>query len=221
MNFFNKLKITLPFSYMRLLRDGIGEAKTILDLGCEDGRLLDLLSEGKKWKATGVDIYKKNTDLAAEKKIYIEVIKGDIVRVSKKLVKQKRKFDVVFCSQVIEHINRKKGEELLKLVDSLARKKIIFGTPRGFMEQPRIFLGDNPHQVHKSGWNEEDFRKRGYKVYGIGFGPVWSETGIGRNLGMANLIFAHLLSYIFSPVVFYYPSLASGILCTKEIKNGK
>lgn len=219
MTFFDRLKITLPFSYMKLLRDGIGEAKTILDLGCEDGRLLDLLSDGKNWQITGVDIFQKNVAVAAKKKFFIKVIKGDVVEISKKLIREKETFDVVFCSQVIEHVDRNKGEELLNLVDKLARKRIIMGTPRGFMEQPHAFLGDNPHQVHKSGWSEDDFRKRGYKVYGIGFGPVWAEVGLGRNYAKPVTVLASVISYILSPIVYYLPFLAAGILCTKEIKR--
>lgn len=219
MNFLDKLKITTPFSYMWLLRQSIGDVETILDLGCEDGRLLSLLSDGKDWKVTGVDIFQKNVNEAAKKKIFISVIKGDIVKVSKKLIGERKKFDVVFCSQVIEHINRKEGEELLSIVDKLAKKKIIFGTPRGFMEQPEAFLGYNPHQVHKSGWTEDDFKKRGFKVYGIGFGPVWSEEGLGRTYSKSLIVLANLISYFFSPVVFYLPFLASGILCIKQIKR--
>lgn len=204
---------------MKLLRDSIGEARTILDLGCADGTLLTLLSEGKNWQVTGVDIFQKNIRSAAKKKIYISTIKGDVVRVSKKLIKQKAKFDVVFCSQVIEHIDRKEGEELLALVDKLAKQKIIMGTPRGFMKQPKFFLGDNPHQVHKSGWEEDDFRKRGYKIYGVGFGPIWSGEGLGRTYSKTKIIMANIVSYIFSPVVYYLPFLAAGMLCTKEIRK--
>lgn len=219
MTFLDKLKITLPFSYMKLLRDSIGEAKTILDLGCEDGRLLDLLSDGRNWKVTGVDIFQKNVKVAAKRKIFIKAIKGDVVKVARELIKKGEKFDVVFCSQVIEHIDRKEGEELLSIVDNLAKKKIIMGTPRGFMEQPHAFLGDNPHQVHKSGWSEDDFRKRGYKVYGIGFGPVWSEEGLGRTYSKPVAILAGIISYAFSPLVYYFPFFAAGILCFKEIKR--
>lgn len=219
MTFLDKLKITLPFSYMKLLRDGIGEAKTILDLGCEDGRLLDLLSDGKNWQVTGVDIFQKNVKEAAKRRIFVNAIRGDIVHIAKKLIKERAKFDVVFCSQVIEHIDRKKGEELLSIVDKLARKRIIMGTPRGFMEQPHAFLGDNPHQVHKSGWSEDDFRKRGYKVYGVGFGPIWSEEGLGRSYSKPSIILASIISYISAPIVYYLPFLAAGILCIKEIKK--
>ncbi len=219
MNFFDKLKITLPFAYMKILRDSVGEAKTILDLGCEDGRLLEMLSDGENWKVTGVDIYKKNIDRATKREIYIKLIKGDVVKVANDLVKKKKKYDVVFCSQVIEHINRKKGTELLNLVEKLAKKRIVIGTPRGFMEQPHEFLGDNPHQVHKSGWAEKDFKSRGYKINGIGFKSVWSETGLGRMDNKLTIIFANILSYVASPLVYYLPFLAAGILCIKVVKK--
>lgn len=221
MNFFDKLKITIPFSYMWLLKRCLGDPKTVLDLGCEEGRLLELLSDGRNWEVLGVDIFKKNVMEASKKKIFKEIIKGDVVNVAKNLVRNKRKFDVVFCSQVIEHIERKRGDELLGLVDLLAKKRIVFGTPRGFMEQPEEFLGGNPHQVHKSGWTEDDFRKYGYKVYGVGFGPVWSESGLGRSYNRLILTVAYVLSFLFSPVVYYIPSIAAGLLCIKEMKNAK
>lgn len=219
MRLIDKLKITLPFSYMKLLRNSIGDAETILDLGCDDGRLLTLLSEGKDWKVTGVDIYTASIKEARKKSVFIKVIQGDILNTSKKLIRNRKKFDVVFCSQVIEHISRRDGEELLDIVDKLAKKRIIMGTPRGFMEQPEIFLGNNPHQVHKSGWVEDDFEKRGYKVFGVGFGPVWSEEGLARSRSNSVNVLAGIISYIFSPVVFYFPALASGILCIKRVRK--
>lgn len=221
MRLIDKLKITVPFSYMWLLKISVGNPKTILDLGCEDGRLLELLSDGKDWQVTGVDIFQKNIKAAAKRKIFVEAIRGDIVTIAKNLIKKKKKYDVVFCSQVIEHIDRRHGEELLHLIDKLAKDKIVIGTPRGFMEQPEAFLGDNPHQVHKSGWTEDDFRKRGYKVYGVGFGPIWSEEGFGRSYNKFILSFAYTASFIFSPFVYFLPSLAAGILCIKEVRNEK
>lgn len=219
MRLLDKLKITIPFAYMWLLRRSIGDADTILDLGCEHGELMELLSYEKDWKITGVDIFKKNADIALQRQKFVKVFVGDIVAISKKLIKGKKKYDVVFCSQVIEHLDRKKGEELLKIAGKLAKKRIIFGTPRGFMEQPAIFLGDNPHQVHKSGWSVEDFKVRGYKVYGIGFSPIWAECGFARNTNEMYFIFLTLLGFFLSPIVYFFPNIGAGILCIKDIRK--
>lgn len=221
MTFFDKIKITLPFSYMWILRRSIGNVKTILDLGCGDGGLMEVLSQEKKWQVVGVDIFPGYIKEAKRRKIYNNLILGDILKTVEKLKYKKTKFDVVFFSQVIEHIPRKKGEVILDQLEKLAKKRVIVGTPRGFMHQPEAFLDENPHQVHKSGWIEQDFIQRGYKIYGIGIKPVWSEEGLARTRSKLTFVFWTLLSYLVSMPVYFYPKLGAGILAIKNIKSGK
>lgn len=220
MKFIDRLIITIPFSYMWLLRRSLGNPTTILDLGCGDGNLMELLAEGKSWKITGVDLYTKNVKAASQRGLFAQVFKEDITKFVKREIIEKKKYDVVFCSQVIEHIDREKGKELLTLIDSIARLRIIIGTPREFMEQPPAYLGDNPHQIHKSGWSEEDFKKMGYKVFGVGFSPLWSEAGLIRiNNNRVLISFYFAASFLFSPIVYFIPKIAAGILCIKDIKR--
>lgn len=220
MRLIDYLKLNLPFSYMWLLRKSIGDTKTILDLGCGDGSLMELLSSGKNWQITGIDIYKKSIESANKRNIYKKLIKGDLL---KKITKNslKSKYDVVFFSQVIEHVTRKNGEKILDEIEKLAQKRIVVGTPRGFMEQPHEFLDDNPYQVHKSGWKIEDFTDRGYKVYGVGFWPIWSYHGLGRNASLLKKIISNIISYLTAPLVYFFPSLAAGVIAIKDKKKGK
>lgn len=220
MKFIDRLIITVPFSYMWLLRQSLGNPKTILDLGCGDGSLMELLADGKKWKITGVDLFLRNVKAASKRDLFTEVFKDDIVKFVKKQIRNKKKYDVVFCSQVIEHLDCRRGEELLSLIELITRKRIIIGTPRNFTEQPPSHLGNNPHQVHKSGWSEGDFRKRGYKVSGIGFFPLWSEVGLMRIVDnrIVNLFFL-AISFLLSPIVYFFPKIAAGILCVKDIEK--
>ncbi len=205
---------------MWLLRRSLGNPKTILDLGCGDGNLMELLANGKKWKVTGVDIFAKNVKTASQRNLFAEVFKADIIKFVRQQVIKKKKYDVIFCSQVIEHVDRKKGEELLSLIELIVRQRIIIGTPREFMEQPAAYLGNNAHQVHKSGWSEEDFRKKGYKVFGIGLSSLWSEEGLIRvNNNKVLIAFYFVVSFLFSPVVYFIPRIAAGILCIKDIKR--
>ncbi len=215
MKILDRLKLTLPFSYMWLLRISIGDCKTVLDLGCGDGSLMGLLSQNNKWQITGVDIYKQSIERAKRSNIYHELFQGDLLKTIKNN-KLKPRYDVVFFSQVIEHITRSQGEQILDEIETLARKRIVVGTPRGFMEQPHEFLDGNPYQVHKSGWSIEDFSSRGYKVYGVGFWPIWSYHGLGRNAGIFGKIVSNLISYMMSPVVYYFPQLAAGVIAIKE-----
>lgn len=215
MKIIDYLKINLPFSYMWVLRKALGDPKTVLDLGCGEGSLMQFLSKGESWQITGVDIYKKAIQTASKRNAYFKLVKGDLL----KTIKNKRlisKYDVVFFSQVIEHVTRKQGEQILEEIEKLAKKRIIVGTPRGFMEQPHEFLDGNPHQIHKSGWSIEDFSSRGYKVYGVGFLPIWSHHGLGRNASLLRIIFSNIISYLMSPIVFFFPTIGAGVIAIKD-----
>lgn len=207
----------IPFSFLWLLRRAIGKADSLLDLGCGDGALMKSLMVDKKWTVTGVDIFPKSVKETKKKGIYEKVICGDVVDITKQFVSEKKFFDVVFCSQVMEHLPREKGEKLLGIIDSLAKERIIILTPRGYMDQPEVFLEDNPHQVHQSGWTEEDFASRGYSVYGTGFKPVWSYSGWGRSTNKLVALLALGISFLASPLVYFVPSIASGLLCIKKL----
>lgn len=216
---FTEFLLHVPFSYMGTLKRIAGNPSTVIDLGCGDGKIMEIIGD-KSWDVTGIDVYSDSLKQAKATGMYTTLIKGDLVTTVKKLIKEKKKYDLVFCSQVIEHITREDGEELLSLVDKLAKKRIYFGTPNGFMHQPEVFIKGNPHQHHKSGWSLDDFRKYGYKVNGVGFKPVWSEDGVGRTNNKVLEFIITIIAFAFNPVVYYFPDLAAGILAVKDIKNG-
>lgn len=215
MKIIDYLILNLPFSYMWFLRRSIGNNKTILDLGCGDGSLMELISSKSKWQITGIDIYQKSIETARKRNIYCKLIRGDLLKTIKKN-NLKSKYDVVFFSQVIEHLTKDEGMKILKEIENLAKKRIVVGTPRGAMEQPHEFLDGNPHQVHKSGWGIEDFTSRGYKVSGVGFLPIWSHRGLGRNANFFKKIISNIISYLMSPIVYFFPTLAAGIIAIKD-----
>ena len=186
--------INIPFTYMWILKRIARNPKTVLDLGCGDGEIMKIIGS-KKWKTTGIDIYSSSLKQAKATGMYKELIKGDLVTVAKRLVKQKKKYDLVFCSQVIEHITRKDGIE--------------------------IFLKGNPHQHHKSGWIAKDFEKKGYTVRGVGFKPLWSESGVARIPNKSVEFVLSAIAFFLNPIIYIFPSLGAGILAIKDIKNEK
>jgi SAM-dependent methyltransferase len=212
-----KFLTKIPFSHLWIHAKAIGEAKTVLDLGCGDGYFMRSVSEDKGWSITGVDIFKSTLDNAKKTGIYNALVKGELLTVSRKLIEKKKKYDVVFCSEIIEHLDKKQGEVLLELVEKLAKRRIVVATPRGFMVAPHEFIGDNPHQVHLSGWEINDFKRRGYIVRGFGFYPVWSECGLGRSKNKLVVYIGILLNYFFSPIVYYFPRLSAGLICIKNL----
>lgn len=72
--------------------------------------------------------------------------------------------DMVQCTEVIEHVEKRQGWILLEELERVAKKAIFMTSPRGFKNQPAI--NGNPFQIHKCGWMPEDYRKAGFNVEG-------------------------------------------------------
>jgi len=75
-------------------------------------------------------------------------------------------FDVVSCLDTIEHLTKKEGEKWLDHFEEVADRLIIIFTPDGFLPQgPEQGEKFDELEKHRSGWEAEDFLKRGYCVY--------------------------------------------------------
>jgi hypothetical protein len=74
-----------------------------------------------------------------------------------------RSVDTVFLLDVIEHLDKEQGKELLAWVEKIARCQVVIFTPLGFVKQEHPDGKDawgmdgGNWQEHKSGWMPEDF----------------------------------------------------------------
>lgn len=86
-------------------------------------------------------------------------------------------YDSIFLLDVIEHLERDAGEQLLKAVHRLMAKQIVIFTPDGFMPQEHDAwgMGGEFWQTHRSGWVQEDFPGWVTKKVGPGFFAVWTR----------------------------------------------
>lgn len=92
-------------------------------------------------------------------------LKGDAISSLRNLDDQS--VDTVFMMDLIEHLEKEDGLELLKEADRVARKQIVVFTPLGFYpmhfreegQKDAWGLDGNDVQEHKSGWLPKDFGK--------------------------------------------------------------
>jgi len=70
-------------------------------------------------------------------------------------------FSLITMFDVIEHMNKQDGLNHLDYIDKISEHSIIF-TPEGFF--PQAATEDNPHMLHKSGWEADELENKGYKV---------------------------------------------------------
>lgn len=141
-----------------LLRRNIDKESTVLDLGCGYNSLIQYCDP--KY-SVGVENFADYIKISKSKKIHNEYIQEDITR----LEFPEKSVDIVYCSEVIEHLNKNDGRELLQKMEKWARKKVIITTPNGFVSQDEYHK--NPGQKHLSGWDTQELTSLGYRVYGI------------------------------------------------------
>lgn len=142
----------------------------VVDVGCGKGRfygrlkIIDrVLGLGKINSAysIGFDIYLPYLRVA--KKVYDDAVLCDV----RFLPLRPKCCDVVFATEVIEHLDKRHGYRLLADLHAIARKQILVTTPVGW--NPKHHLEDgNPWQAHRSWWYPSEFRKLGFKVRGFG-----------------------------------------------------
>ena len=189
-------------------------AKTILDVGCGDGSFIALLNKDKKFEVIGIDAYKPYLAKAKKTGVYKKLILGDV----RKLPFKEKSFDIVLCSQVIEHLKKEEGEELIRDLEKTAKRQVIVATTVGFFPyEPFEGKDENPLQVHQSGWEPKEFEKRGYKVYGQGAGFVYGRKRIVRPLPQLLQIPFFGLSYCLSPLFYFFPKHAAHMICVKNL----
>ena len=83
-------------------------------------------------------------------------VRGDAIE----FLRGARGHDMIFCLDMIEHLERPAGEELLRLITARAQRLTVFFTPLG----PMLINPPDP-TGHRSGWWPEDFAALGYHTW--------------------------------------------------------
>lgn len=206
-----------PFTYQWMLRNAIGNnIKTVIDLGCGDGSLMKNISKDKKWDITGIELYPSSIKKASQFGIYRLVAKADVVNLPKKITK--KNYDVVFASQVLEHLKKNDGKKAIKVWLRMVTKRLVITTPVGFIEYEPIEEKDenNPLQKHLSGWSPEEFVNLGFKVRGQGIRLIYGEKGFARLFPSLFPVWS-LIALLFSPLVYFFPKLGLYMIAVKEV----
>ena len=141
---------------------------SFLDIGC--GRYNIDPSINHEWwvffnnikEKTGIDF--SIEELTSKKKNYpnANFIWGDALDEIKKLDKN---FDLVMCHQMIEHISKEKGIELVKEIIRVSKKAIFITTPFEWNDNENaVRIHNNSLEKHQCLWTVNDFEKLGLKT---------------------------------------------------------
>ena len=139
--------------------------RTALDLGAGPGSPISAHRPGVR--VVAVDVHAPALEEARRLGAYDAYLQADVLTADRDELLAPNggePYDIVTLYDVIEHLPKRQGLELLERCDELASKFVLVSTPTGFLEQgPEE---GNEHQRHLSGWFPHDFEGLGYETYG-------------------------------------------------------
>jgi hypothetical protein len=192
-------------------------SKVIIDVGCGKGNLIksqfdidDLMLVHSC--SVGLDIFVPS--LLEARKIYDNVVHCDV----RYLPLRSASGDIVFATQILEHLEKNDGFNLIRDIEKISRKIIIISIPVG--ENPKQHLeDDNFWQAHISSWHPDEFKAMGFKVYGYeGARFFRGEQGSYRIKLKILAPFQYLFSLLTQLITFKLVTVSYQMLCLK-IKN--
>lgn len=172
---------------------------SLIDIGCGRGVIGALARIYRNPKRlVGIDAFRPYLNFCSHHSFYDELYHYDLTKTS--LFFEDKEFDVATCIEVLEHIPKSSGENLLNELERIA-KKVIITTPNGFLKQEA--LEGNAFQKHVSHWSVTDFTDRGYNVKGFGYFNIF-----GRKI--------KYLSFLLSKFSYAMPTCSDTLLAYKN-----
>jgi ubiquinone/menaquinone biosynthesis C-methylase UbiE len=195
------------------LRKALLGCKTVLDVGSGVARTMRQL--GVEY-AVGAEGYLPSLEIARRQNTHDEYVQCDVRKLGEHF--QTEQFDACIALDLIEHLNKKDGLKLIADMERIARRRVVFLTPSGFLPQGNTEAGDL--QAHHSGWEPEEMKRLGYRVYGQ-LGPK-KLRGEYHRLKYRPNVFSGMVSFAGQMLWSKrHPQSAAAILCVKKLDAGK
>ena len=195
--------------FNRLLSREVRGCATVLDVGCGTNSPLKRLRPSLEYMV-GVDAHIQSILASRSAAFHHAYCAMNILDLSS--IIRPSSFDCVAAMDVIEHLTKEQGLQLLRSMEQAARKRVIVFTPNGFL--PQSATPDNPYQLHVSGWTVEEMHSLGYRVFGVsGWRPLRGEYAEPHPPKWLT----ERLSLLSEPWLESRPRRAFQLLCVKQL----
>lgn len=154
----------------------IQNPKSVLDIGMGFGKWGMLSREytdiwsyrfyRKEWETyiAGIEIHEEYKNPIWD--IYDSIHLGDADKIVRKFIECRMRLDLVLMIDVLEHFEKKKGEEFIENVMKITDRFIV-----SYCNTEQKDVRDNPYEDHISTWEDSDFAK--YQRTLLTGGPGW------------------------------------------------
>lgn len=200
-------------NYVKELAIALSDCRSVLDLGCGCDSPIKMVNElfSHKFYSVGIDIYKPSLTKSKKQKIHDRYYQMDVMDIGKNF--KNKSFDVVLASDVLEHLTKRDGLKLIKMMEKIASKQIIVFTPNGYLAQSDAY--GNPWQIHRSGYQVEEMQNLGFDVFGVNGWKILK--GVRYYITLRPKYFWLFIAICSQPFVRLKPKRAFNLLCIKNI----
>ena len=197
--------------YALQLRSALRDCRSVLDAGCGSQSNLRYICQNST-HTMGLDGHAASLEKARLSGTHDEYRQLDVRELSNAF--PSGAFDACIALDVIEHLTKEEGNQFLKQLERIARKKVVVFTPNGFMPQGNTEVGD--YQKHMSGWTADEMIERGYDVTGsLGLKILRGEYHKIRFKPKCLWLLLSILSDIC--YARYHYQTAAALFCVKQI----
>jgi len=187
--------------------------QSVLDVGCGVAPTLRQLGVPH---CVGIEGYLPAVEEAKRRKTQDEIIHGNAGDLTRYF--QPKQFDACIAMDVIEHLPKENGLKLMQDMKLIAKRKVVFFTPNGFL--PQSHSANDDLEEHLSGWEAKEMARLGYHVFGM-LGPK-SLRGEYHRLKRRPLAFWGAVSLISQVLwVHHCPEKAAAIFCVKDVADSR
>jgi len=131
----------------------------VLDMGCglgEWGFIMRTRKRGSPY-LIGIDVWHPYLERVCPLEIYDELIQVRLPHIPLK----EKSIDISIACEVLEHLSKIDGYELMTELEGVTEKIIIVSTPLNWQQEE---ICGNPFEKHINEWLPKDFIRRGYET---------------------------------------------------------
>jgi SAM-dependent methyltransferase len=191
------------------LKKELADCDTVLDLGCGYNSPIQYCNT--ILSSVGVELFEPYLRESSRKHIHSQYLKADVM----KLEFKPKSFDAVVALELLEHLSKEEGYELISKMSKWAKKKVVLTTPNEYF--PQDIYDNNILQLHRAGWSAQELRKLGFQVRGMnGWKALWGEKG---SLKYRPPFIWGVISDLSQKMTYRFPGLAFQLFAIKRIKE--
>lgn len=187
----------------------------MLDVGCGKGQAITTYNRSGRFSTVGVDIFLPFLQECVAVETHDDVVLCDV----RYLPFGPKTFDVVLCLEVLEHLQKRQGLQLLVSLAAIAREKVVVSLPLG--SHPLHLCDELPYpdREHISQWKPAELRDLGYAVK---INVLRNTTGEGRIAArMPTVLRAmwKMVSVASGPFVNLFPEMGGHMVGFKVVRD--